>query len=501
MIKTIKNVTDIILSLEKKYDLNHMKIQDTYPWQLIRMYIYYEIARKIGIFGLAQQGKVNLKDKIFSFIPFIKNSLFSNPLKGKYHKDILIFDHPRKTFHKNEFKDIYSYFLIEFLQNHNSLNQNYSSLKNIKNNGLNENFNFEVVESPYLNKHYSKKENYIKYNDNIFLGSYFNKKISNFKFNQYEEEKIFKIEEDIKNLFNINIDLLYIIKNHIIDFKYQYKKYDKLFKKRRNKYVFIVVAYENPAIVAAAKDNHVEVIELQHGVISKYHLGYHYLDEDKNNIDYFPDKILMFGDYWKKIANYPISEKNLISMGFPYLEENILLLENIEKTKNQILFISQGVIGKYLSKFAYEIGKKLEELNEEYEIIYKLHPGEYSSWQENYEYLKKAEELKNFNIIDNSEISLYELFAKSEYQVGVFSTAIYEGLLFKCKTLLVDLPGTEYLDDLIDNNFAIKIKNADDFIDQLQNFNINNYNKEIFFKTYQDSNLNYILDIKENKQE
>ncbi len=493
--KTVKEVCDIFFSLEEKYDLNHMKIQDVYAWQLVRIYVYYEISRKIGVFGSPQQGKVTLKDKIVSFIPFIKNSIFSNPLGGNYHKDILIFDHPRKTIHNGEYKDIYSYFLI-------------NDIKTTE-------YSYEVIESPYLNEHFAKKEKYIKYNDRILLGSYIYKKRTNLQFKTCESEKIANIQRELISNFDIELNLFQIIKTHILDFKYHYNKYDKLFKKRTPKHIFVVVAYENQAMIAAAKDNNIEVIELQHGTISNYHLGYNYPNSNDKNLKYFPDKILSFGKYWKDVANYPINDENIIPIGFPYLDETIELYNNKNKNKNQILFISQGAIGKYLSEFASKLAKILElsenennnnnnnnntnntnNANNDYsnfKIIYKLHPGEYSNWENNYKLLKEANELSNFTVVDNSEVSLYELFSKSEYQIGVFSTAIYEGLLFDCKTSVVDLPGVEYMDSLADMNYVKKIKNPEDFIDYISNFKINNYNRDFFFKKYNKNILNEIL--------
>jgi len=490
--KTVKEIFDIIFSLEEKYDLNHMKIQGVYVWQLVRVYVYLEISKKIGVLGLAQQGKLTLKDKIFSFLPFIKNSVFSNPLSGNYHKDILIFDHPRRVIHEGEYKDIYSYFLIDDLIDTDSINTEC---------------NYEVIESPYLNKHYSKKENYIKYSDRILIGSYIQKKLINLEFKSFEMDKISNLQRKIVSNFNIEINLFDIIKNHILDFKYYYKKYDELFKKRTPKYVFVVVAYENQAMIAAAKDNKVEVIELQHGTISKYHLGYNFPNPKDKNLKYFPDKILSFGEYWKTIANYPIDKKNIISFGFPYLDDTCKSYINNAKNKNQILFISQGVIGKYLSNFACELVEKLEKNgkygknreeennknNEKYNIIYKLHSGEYSNWENNYKNLKKANELSNFTVVDNSSTPLYEFLSDSEYQVGVSSTAIYEGLLFNCKTFLVDLPGVENMNTLIDKNYVKKIKDTDEFIDSISKFEINEYNRDFFFKKYDKSILNKIL--------
>lgn len=496
--ETIKDICDILFSLEKKYDLNHVKIQGVYVWQLIRIYVYYEISRKIEVFGSPQQGKVTFIDKILSFLPFIKNSLFSNPLSGDYSKEILIFDHPRKVKHVGTYKDIYTHFLIDDLKNIESVENEY-----------------EVIESPYLNKHEGKKEDYIKYNDRILLGSYFCKKFTNLKLKTCEKEKIYNIQRELNSKFNIEIDLFNIISNHILDFKYQYKKYDKLFKKRKTKYVLVVVSYENQAMISAAHNNGIKVIELQHGTISKYHLGYNYPNPKDKYLEYFPDQILSFGKYWKEVANYPINEKNIMAMGFPYLEKNIESYINNSKNKKRILFISQGVIGKQLSKFSYDLAKKLDDKtnkktkqrmdenidkkidkelkDNKYNIIYKLHPGEYSNWRNNYKYLVKAEKLENFTVIDNNETSLYELFSKSEYQIGVFSTAIYEGLLFNCKIFIIDLPGIEYMDNLIEKNYVKKVDNTDELIESIVNFKTNKYGGDFFFKKYDKSILKKVL--------
>ena len=169
------------------------------------------------------------------------------------------------------------------------------------------------------------------------------------------------------------------------------------------------------------------------------------------------------------------------------------MYKNIPKIKNQILFISQGVIGEYLSNFAFDLFKKLDE---NYTFIYKLHPGEYETWRENYPVLSKLIKYDNFKLIDNNEIPLYKLFAESEFQVGAFSTAIYEGLSFNCKTFILDVPGVEYLDDLVEKNIVIKINDSDDMVDKL-NDNLVNYDSEYFFKDF-DSQLLEDIIVNEN---
>lgn len=504
---TVKEICQKIWNLEEKYELNHKEIQGCYPWQLIRMYLYYEITRKTNVFESAQQSSLSLFDKINSFLPFVKNSILSNPLSGNENVDALIFDHPRKVIFEDEYQDIYSYFLKD------TLNQYGES--------------FETIESPYLNQHFRSneniKENNVKFNDRILLGSFIHKTRNRGKlhFTESEMQYINSVKEELETAFEIEIDLFRIMEDHILNFQYDYKKYIELLQRKKPKVVFLVVAYENKALLAACKKMNIEIIELQHGTISPYHLGYSYPENtmkfngELKEMEYFPDKILSFGDYWKNACPFPIDSENIISMGFPYFEENSKTYMKIAEDKNskecndqktekkQILFISQGVIGKYLSELAYETALNMNKNNENnednaqnYNFIYKLHPGEYGTWKENYDYLTKAvNEFDNFTVINKSEPPLYELFAESHYQIGAFSTAIYEGLAFNCKTFIIDVPGVEYLDDLIDKDIVKKVNSSEELINYINNENISiqEYDKDYFFKNFDETIFKKIL--------
>ena len=178
---SVKEVCDEFFRLENEYNLNYIMIQHVYPWELVRLYLYYEITRKLGLFGSAQQASVSLFDKVKSFLPFIKNSIFCNPFKGQDNFEILIFNHPRKVLNNGEYMDIYSYFLRDTLEN---LGKSY-----------------EVLDSPYLNKHYIKKDDKVKFNDRILLGSYFYKKTHNIEYTEKESETIQSIENLIHTHF------------------------------------------------------------------------------------------------------------------------------------------------------------------------------------------------------------------------------------------------------------------------------------------------------------
>ena len=468
---SVSDICEVFFDLEEKYNLNYQENQGCYAWQLIRMHLYYDITRKTKMFDAPQQKSLSLFDKVTTFLPFFKNSVLYNPFTGKYNKDILIFDHPRKVIFDGQYCDIYSKFLVDFLL---------------------DDYSFEVLESPYLNHHYVQKQDYIRYTDAIQFGSYVHKKFNKVEFSQKEGELILKVQNELESAFNIKLNILGMLEMHILNFQYDYKKYIDLFKKRKPKKVFVVVAYENHAIVAAAKHLGIEVIELQHGTITYYHLGYSYPEKTRLNgeIPYFPDKILSFGDYWMNGDMSPIDMENVFPVGFPYFEYQSKDFIGLEAVDNQILFISQGVIGKYMSNLALEFVK----YNRDFKIIYKLHPGEYENWRENYPALVEASSLDNFEVIDNSEIPLYKLMAQSNYQVGAFSTAIYEGLMFNCKTFILDVPGVEYLEDLIEKGYVFKIKNAEDLDSNLNTFKPTDYDKNFFFKNLDKELLKSVID-------
>ena len=57
-------------------------------------------------------------------------------------------------------------------------------------------------------------------------------------------------------------------------------------------------------------------------------------------------------------------------------------------------------------------------------------------------------------VSDGQDGNVYSLLAQSRIQIGVYSAALVEGLAFGLETYLVDLPGVEYLQPLIDRKWA-----------------------------------------------
>lgn len=455
---SVKKVCNKIWDIEEKYDLFNKKINDIYFWKLLRFSVFQKILKEKNIYGEAHT-KVSQKfiDKLLYLPRALKNNHLHSALKRNSQKDFLIFEHPRKVKVNNQYIDKYTY---EFVEN---LNKD----------------RYEIIDRKYNGKDYNKSTQNRSYLDTIsFAFPYFKQLfiINKLSLTTKEKNLIKKLEKSFEVEFNVKVDLLNLILERIRKFNARYIYYNKLLKKRKPKKVFLVVSYNMEALIAACKENNILTIEFQHGTMSKYHLGYSF--PNSKNIPYFPNQIYLFGEYWADSTPLPLPKNDLINYGFPYLEKRLEEYKDYNKKDNQALFISQGTIGNKLTKIAYKFAKN----NKKYNIVYKLHPGEYNRWKDDYPILNKAIKLSNFSVIASNNINLYELFSESEYQVGVYSTAIYEGLTLGCKTILIDLPGIEYMEYLIEQDIVKVAENEIEISNLCQEYDFNlNFNKDYFF--------------------
>ena len=84
--------------------------------------------------------------------------------------------------------------------------------------------------------------------------------------------------------------------------------------------------------VAAAKRAGVKVIELQHGTITPYHLGYSYPEQQKNIG--FPNELWCFGKFWFENTKMPIGTSFKI-IGAPYINRLSKYREKDAKKKKK----------------------------------------------------------------------------------------------------------------------------------------------------------------------
>ena len=420
--KTIEELCEFIWYLEEKYDLLDFEIEGVKVWQSMRMNIYFQLAQETGLFSLPHT-KFTRKDIIRNSSKILFNCVFYNPLLLK-KADILVISHPRTKLVDGEYIDIYTHYFI------NDLLQSGASLA--------------VLELDYLGKHFSEPKSYKKYLDFKLVFEIVAKFFQRSNADSNEKMLANKVDDEIHQKYGIRINLLAQFMIHTRYFKNMYFLYSLILKKVKPNKVYLVVSYGKAALIQAAKDLNIRTIEFQHGTFSQYHLGYSY-PKRSLPLAYFPDELYVWSDFWKKLIKFPIADENVKIFGFKYLELKKTMYSHINKQKDRVIFLSQGALGDSMAKLLLDNFDKFKHMD----IKYKLHPGEYERWS-SYLNLSKLSNYPNVEILTNCD--LYSEFAKAEYQVGVFSTAIWEGVEFGCKTILFDLPGIENMKKFIELN-------------------------------------------------
>jgi hypothetical protein len=213
-----------------------------------------------------------------------------------------------------------------------------------------------------------------------------------------------------------------LIQSSLQIFLTAYIQYLAIFKGSKVKKLYLIRHYLNEGIIAAARDCGIETIELQHGLINKHDLYYVYDKVFQNHLAnaFFPDKILLFGQYWKEVLAQGGEWKpeQLIIAG-DYLSSKVTEQKVAEK-ENVILVASQKTLHDLFIPRIKELLASLQN-HPEWRIILKLHPFE--------------KEIEKYNdlVSDKLEIaplqsSISDYLEISKIQISIYSTTFFDAI-------------------------------------------------------------------------
>lgn len=230
----------------------------------------------------------------------------------------------------------------------------------------------------------------------------------------------------------------------------------RLLDRVRPRLVLNVVGYRlvNQLLTLAARERGIPVAELQHGTLGAAHAGYNFAPGRRPPA--YPDQLLLFGEIWREVTpGLPLPAAATPAIGYAWLElQRARYPRSRSGTRPQrVLFLSQRGIGRELAGIAVQLQQRQVGV----EICYRLHPSEGLRWQQLYPELASS----GVQVEKADARPLYAAQAAADVQVGVYSTALLEGVAFGLQTYLVALPGHEQLAFLIEAGIAQRVGSAE----------------------------------------
>lgn len=428
---TYQQITEKFLEFEKKNSLLSLEISQVFPWQISRVSIFLKIIERFIPGNIQRHSDSRIrKIKKILYRVFI-NSIFYNPYLDFQKSEVLVFESGRKYKDGEGYIDIYTHHFCQNLK---------AEKKNI------------TVYESFYNEHESilKLERNIKHLD--FIRFFSKLMMLNVKpvYTKNEFESIAHLEYLFKEEFKVEIDLKTIFMQDIKTFKVELSLYEKLFRVKKPKEIYIINSCDKGALIYAAKKNKIVVNELQHGLNSDKDVILNFPNSIEGSLEYFPDKFYRWNNINMFFAKLPLAKENILDFPNVHLQNMVSTTHHISKEHKTILIISQPYGSDTIQDF---ILSNIAELPN-YNFIYKLHPAENEG--DFFKFRDKYVGFNNIRFVKNEESS-YMLLRKAKYVIGVYSSLLFEAAAFDCNVILLNLPGVEMSHPLLDDPRNIMI--------------------------------------------
>jgi len=317
------------------------------------------------------------------------------------------------------------------------------------------------LEIPHQGHHYKPPKTVrLAYMDIVRFGGVIQRRLGrgDHGLDPHVERRLRRAEARFQEVFGLSLDVRGRVRRRLATRRTTKPLFGALLDRHDPSLVIVVVSYGKETFIEACRERSIPVVELQHGVITRYHYGYSYPGERQKEA--VPDRLLTFGEYWNETVPYP-EGMTAEAVGYSFLERQYERYER-ETSGDSVVFISQhNHVGRPLSRLAVDLG---DYTTSQTEVIYKLHPEEYESWRSRYPWLEGSD----VEVVGIDGPSLYELFGRASAVTGVYSTALFEGLKFDLPVYLLREPGISYLSDLIDAGAATVVDSAAELAGELE---------------------------------
>jgi len=257
-------------------------------------------------------------------------------------------------------------------------------------------------------------------------------------------------------LFTVS-ELLYL-KSCFHVFYDEFRFYYSLFKGKGARKVVFTCHYHKEGLLAALNVLDIESVELQHGLIAVNDIYYVYPDQYKTALStgLFPDRIGVYGEKWKELLlrGCEFTENRIHVIG-EYYEPGKKEFPHLAKENLIVVCSQKNLDGDYLT-YLKSLDTKLSN-HPGWRATVKLHPLE----KHRDRYLQSSFEHID---IEDANVSIKELFAKSRIQISIYSTTFFDALGYEVFNISIQNYGysMDYASEILSMGVAIPCDFNDD---------------------------------------
>jgi len=192
---------------------------------------------------------------------------------------------------------------------------------------------------------------------------------------------------------------------------------------------------------AACHDYGIEVIEYQHGVITKAHEAYNLSDVWRAMPDVaraLPNEIWLYGPWWGTQINLPVKLK---AVGNPHRESSMDQSSAIAPNGEEVLVLGDGIDTAFYESFCADLARVLPNR----QIVFRPHPVERQRALERHTGVDETYRL-------DLSPDIYGAFGRAQWVAAEVSTGLFEAVGTPARPVVIDTPKSRFY--LPDSPFA-----------------------------------------------
>lgn len=277
-----------------------------------------------------------------------------------------------------------------------------------------------------------------------------------------EKELEIKFTREEREIVFSNVNYFIMYRDELME------KYKEIIARVQPKLVFLVTSYIGEWVVLVETLNQIKIpnVEILHGYVDNHYLPYNYYAENLH--DALPNYIFAYSEIQKNMVNWGIARENIRVVGFPEGEKRAqeLLQKRKKEKKNEKKVIT--FISSMMSCMETYITDLAERINEnEWKIIFKLHPNEYEDWKDRYTNLPD-----NVKIIDNNEHDIHYYLSLSTIVAGINSTALFEASFYPVQILILKEESCENMHILLESQRGQLVEGSEELFEKVTELNV-----------------------------